>query len=283
MDEFNDFRSSVVWDPKNKQWQIAFLQEWSTSNISGNGFDDYDTLFRSLDPATGTLGTMSGVAYSPYHEGDPALVWDPVGQQVIVAYVARTSNAAPLNLHVAVLGAGTGPTVVSDSSDLADPAVTFDSVSKRLLLTWTRKPSGGNTTVQGCVMSQSGLTSIVGSVLTIGTGASEEHFLARPLYNSSIPCSQIAWTRIDSLGAYSVRVVRADAGASGGLALIGSEQEASAGNGDEAGVTAVLNGSAGEGALFWLKTISFTTSGSYTGSVTGGTYRGTSVRLRRYQ
>ena len=282
IDEFNNLRSSVAWDSSQRLWRIIWMQEWDTSGRYS--LDDYDVFFRSLDPANAgsPLGPLGWGAMTAYHEGDPSAAWDPVGGQVLFAYNTRPGASSRLEVR---LGAGASSAVVASDSaaDLVDPQIAGDPVSKRVLLSWTRRPSGGNRTVEAAVFDGTNLAARIGKVLTVGAGSGEEHFLARPLFCAALGEGLLAWTRVDGSGNVSVRYRHLATGAAGGLAASGPESEASGAGGDEGTPVVVPSAKAGECALFWLKTLTLSNAGSYTGSVVNGTYRGKEIWIRRYR
>lgn len=273
MDQFPNFRSVPVWDSASKNWNITWLQEWDVT------VDDFDVLYRTLDPVAGTLSpAITGIAVTPYHEGDPHVAWDPVSKKLAVVY----NDYDQVNVRVFVRL--NGVTLAQDSSaDLVDPRVAVDPDTHRYLVTWTRKPATGNTTVQALLLDGKDPSTKIGSLLTVGSGTGEDHRSARPVYDPASGQAMIAWTRETSAGDLSVRVRRAStAGTS--LSLLGTEAEASGGSADEAEPAAILNTVDGEFALFWLKTMTLDSSrGAYKFSLFPGTWTGGELWIHRYK
>jgi hypothetical protein len=279
LEDFHNFRPSVIWDSKAGAWQIGWTQEWDTSGTFSS--DDYDVMYRSLG-RDGTMGTVVGVASSPDHEGDLILAWDPEGSRVLTAYNQRPSASAPLALYLGADGPGSAA-VTDTSADLGDPSVAVDTDSGRLLVAWTRNPASGSRSVEAATFSLASPATRVGNVVVVGTGSGQEHLQPRALYNPAAVSGLVTWTRIDSGTDLSVRMRRAVTDGSGGLSLAGTEVELSGGSGDEAAPTAVANPAAGESIVFWLKGLSFTTSTDYVASTTGGTWRGDEIWVQRYR
>jgi len=279
MSDFNNFHPSVCFDAKNKVFMVAFTEEWSTSNINNYGYDDFDAIYRTVDPAaTPQLGTPVGIATSGVHEAEPCVAYDPGAQSVINAFSFRMTQGGPMQIYLA------GSMVASDSgADLSDPQISVDTDAKRLITTWTSGVvSGGSKSVKGMVSNTSAPATVVGSIVAIGTGSSEDHFLARSLYNSSLKNAMLTWTR-NAGGSLSVRYRVATTAGAGGLTLLGVEKEASTSSGDEATPVAVYSGQAGESVLFWLKTMSFVSVNSYPGSALAGIYRGKELWFERFK
>ncbi len=275
VDEYNNIRTTMAWNPVARVWEVAWLEEWAASS------DDWDVYRRTYNPANGALGTVVGVAYSGTHEADPCAVWDSAGSQLIVAYNRRTSTGAPLGIYLGTGGAGS--LVASDSVDnLVDPQVAVDTTNRTLLLTWTRKASSGTRSVEAVLGSTTAVGTLIGSAAAVGSGTDDD-FLARPLYNSSLGEARIAWTRLDSTPSLSVMTRRVDTSSSSGVVFLDSESEVSGGSGDESCPTVVLNSTAGETAVLWLKTMSLSTAGAYADSVVNGTYRGNELWIQRFR
>jgi hypothetical protein len=282
MYEFNNFKPSVCYDAKNSVFQVAFTQEWSTKNISGYGYDDFDAITRGVSLATNppALLTPVGIAYSGVHESQPVLVYDPVGQSVLNAFCYRGSNTSPL--EVRLMGNSVG---VNSAANLADLDMSVDTDAKRVLLTWTSTAiSGGQKTTHAYLANTSQPGQAVGSITAFGLGSGEEHFLARSAYNPSAKEAMLSWTRKTGAGALSVRYRRAATGGASGLTLLGVENEVSSGGGDEATSASVLSGQAGQSVVFWLKTMTFANGVNvYPGSSLSGLYRGKQFWMQRYQ
>ncbi|HEU4395646.1 MAG TPA: hypothetical protein VFS92_08780, partial [Planctomycetota bacterium] len=279
MDEFHNFRSRAVWNPTAGSWYVSWMQEWNKS------VDDYDVLARTYDPraaAASQLGTIIGIAFTPYHEGDLHPTWDPVRSRVLVVYNQRVNQTSVMDLRI---GAGsTGSIVVSDSSaSLADPVITVDGESGRILLTWTRVPtSGTDTSLHGAALDGASITTVLGSSVPIGLSSGEKHYYGVSAWNTSLDQALIAWTKQDSGGGLSVRVRRATMSQSSGLALVGSEAEASGGSGDEGLATAVATDAGADVSLFWAVGLSLDSSFAYTGAVIAGQYGCDELWLQRY-
>jgi len=288
VDEFNNFRPALAYDAKARLWYVVWMQEWSILGLpSGTNTyysaDDYDVLYRTLDGSNGSLGNMSGIAFSPYHEGDPFAAWDPVNQQVLVSYNARGgSDSVPLEVLVWSSSGAPGQKVASSSNDdLADPAFAVDTDKGRILVTWTRVPASGARSVEANLANASTLAPIGNGTVVTSAGL-DHHFLARPVYNDTEKDAYVAWTRLTTAGSLSVRQRRVDTAGSSGLALQGSESETSGQSGDEATPACVYASNPGEFAIFWLKTMSLSATGTYKGTASpGGTYRGKEIWLQR--
>jgi hypothetical protein len=253
------------------------MQEWSTQNVGNFGYDDWDVLRQSLNPVDGKiLSNPVGVATSQYHEGDPSIVYDPVNQTSIIGWNYRSSLTGILS---GVVG---GSTVTTDSTDTKDLRFAVDPDAKRLLVTWTKAPASAPKYVEGVTLNLSSLGSKVGLVVSIGSGT-DDHFFARPLYNTTLKEALVAWTRKDGSGGLTVRARRATTGSATGLVLLGSETEASSGSTDEAIPVTVSSDTAGESVVLWLKTMSFASVNLYAGSMFQGIYRGKEFWLVRYR
>ena len=275
MDEFPNFRSVPAWDAASKVWVVHWMQEWDTSNLYST--DDFDVLNRTLDPATGTMGGITGVSTGSHHEGEPGVAWDPVAKRMAVCFNDRSTPTSYLFIK-----AGGASMATDGSADLVDPALAVDSVSGRWILTWTRKPATGNTTVQALLIDASGTPTALGTPVTVGTG-SGDHRTARPLYNPVAEESLIAWTRADTSGNLTVRMRRVQTTGSG-LTLVGTEEEASNASGDEADPAVLFASGDGSSSIFWVKTMNFdSTSGGYPGALFSGNWRGLELWLHRYQ
>ena len=278
MDEFHNFRSRAVWNPSAGNWFVTWVQEWNKS------LDDYDVLARTYDPrsAATPLGGIVGIAFTPYHEGDLHPTWDPVRSRVLVVYNQRISQASVMDLRIGV--ASSGSIVVSDSSaSLADPVITVDGESGRILLTWTRVPtSSGDKTLHGAALDGASITTVLGSSVPIGSSSGEQHYYGVSAWNTSLDQALIAWTKQDSGGGLSVRVRRATMSQASGLSLIGSEAEASGGTGDEGLAAAIATDAGADVSVFWAVGISLDASLAYTGAVIDGQYGCDETWLVRY-
>jgi hypothetical protein len=281
---FHNYRPTVVWDPLNEIWLIAWMQEWSTLGLNNYSKDDYDVFLRSLNPSTmnvgdsgGNQGGVTNIASSPTHEGDPHLIWDHVNDNFLIVYNARASvDTDPLDIMLA------GSRVAQGSSDdLVDPRIAIDPDSERILVTWTRMPASGSRDVEAILADLTSPGTTIGNALVLGTG-SGDHLRAWPVYNADEEEGMIGWCRKDASSNWTVRTRRVDTAATGGLATVGPEVQTAGGSADESVPTLVEATVPGEVAVFWMKTISQVKAFTYVAMVTPlGDLRGKEIWLQR--
>jgi hypothetical protein len=277
MQDFNNIRPDACWNPAAGKWEIVFTQEWSTQNVNGYGFDDWDVIRRGMNASSTLDAAFTGVAITPQHEGDASILYSPATSGVVVAWSYRGTLTSALS------GVVQGTTIASDSNDTQDLRMAYDPDASRIVITWTKSPTGATKFVQGAVLSGSSPGTIVGSAVTIASG-SDDHFLARPVYNPVLKQALVSWTRKAATGGgLTVRSRRATTGTASGLVLVGSELESSSGSSDEAMPACAYSGTAGESVVLWLKTMSFVNVNGFAGSVLNGIYRGKEFWMVRYR
>jgi hypothetical protein len=278
--DFNSYRPSVAFDEKAGLWQIAWMEEFDTSGLYF--YDDFDVFMRSLDPQSSGLGSLVQVAKTDACEGDPALAWDPDGQRVLVAWVARpTAGKGDLDLYLGANGGGT-LLLAANGDNLGDPALAVDAITGTVVVSWTRVATDGTWRAEAASVALADLSAVVGSPLVLaGTGTD---FLVRPAANQDFEEVHLFWTRQDSEG-FTAMLLTCTSSATEGLQAIDEEATGlSSADGDGGLPTAVYGSGTGDTAVVWMETITETGKSTYLGdSLPNGLLRGEEFWFQLYR
>ncbi|MEJ2559482.1 MAG: hypothetical protein P8186_25360, partial [Anaerolineae bacterium] len=220
----------------------GYLVAWAHETSATN----HDIYFRRLSSDGTPLGSPAGLATGVQFEGNPAVAYNPTGNEYLVVWehAYSTSDHDIYARRISGSGASLGGTfvVVNSGTNESNPVVTFNQEAGQYLVVYEYQAAGGNQDIYARRVGGDG--TLPGSIIPVATGSTDQSAPATAASGNYLVVWQVAHP---TSGEYDIYGQRVDAygSLSGGSIAISTWQY------DQLKPRLAFNAAAGEWLVVW--------------------------------